>query len=255
MAHPAWMPRSWPRLPFWLLFALLLLLFVLWRLPASLMLSSVTDSLGPSMGKNSVQIGGSLSEGQVLLATTAEAPLFLRWQWQPMGLWRGQLAWRLRGEQALRLNGEWQTSWRDWQLEIHDARLSLADFAAFWPRGWQIEGSVMAQEIELRRRYRGDWLTAGGEARWPGGTIRILLSGQAQTLNLPALRLRLITAGDSLQMVVSESATSAALADVIVTPTGQVEWRLRERLLRYSPDYRSNGGDLDAVVVTGRQTP
>jgi hypothetical protein len=80
------------------------------------------------------------------------------------------------------------------------------------------------------------------------------LESQAQAATLPALIVDLRLEGDTLVLALNEEAGSLGLALLRLEPDGMVEARVRERLLRYTPGYRSTGGDADAVVVTARQT-
>lgn len=243
---PAWRGLT----PYWLMGAAFLVLALLLRAPASLLQKAL-----PAAAPLQVSAwGGSLWQGQAQLRH-GEQSGFLRWQLLPVRLLRGQLAaqWQLQGLAALQ--GQLRLGPGGWRLQGVQGQLPEAAVRALLPAGWQLPGRLQVQAVQLARAGLGEgaWLAAGGQLQWDGGNLSYNLNGQSQQAHLPALRLNLRLEGEVLLLALAEQDSGAGLALLRISPNGEVETRLRERLLRYTPTYRSSGADPDAVVVTSRQ--
>lgn len=236
--------------PYLLLGFLALLLALVARAPASLLQKAVPAGVP-------VQVtawGGSLWQGQAALQF-GNLPGFLEWQLQPRHLLTGRLAAVLesRGEMTLTAQTEFGPS--GWALREGRGEIPSAVLQALLPPGWSLPGSVRAQDLLLARKCygAGAWTGAGGRLFWAGGPMQYRLENQEQAATLPALVLDLRLEGETLVLALSEESGNLGLALLRLEPDGMVEARVRERLLRYTPGYRSSGGDADAVVVTARQ--
>jgi hypothetical protein len=131
--------------------------------------------------------------------------------------------------------------------------LPSAFIQPFLPAGWELPGNVQVEGLQLAQNgfKKGAWQQGQGQLRWQGGPMQFGFNGQAQQAVLPPLRVEVSLEKQDLMLTLKES--SGTLADLRLQSDGQVETRLRERLLRYSPAYRSSGNPPDAVVVTAKQ--
>jgi hypothetical protein len=236
--------------PYLVLGLLALVLALLVRAPASLLQKAV-----PAGAPFTVQAwGGTIWSGQALLHQGADDS-FLTWRLHPLRLAAGRLAATVQVRGALGLGGELELGRGFWQLGGLQGSVPAALLQSLLPAGWQFQGSVQARGLVLARAgtVRGPWRAGGGQLQWGGGTLQYNLNGQTQTATLPAVVVNLRLDGDALMLSLNEAAGNRGLATVRLTPGGMAEVQLRERLLRYSPGYRSTGSDPDAIVVTARQ--
>lgn len=236
--------------PYLLLGFLALVLALIVRAPASLLQKAVPAGLP-------VQVsawGGTVWEGQAGLQMGGN-PGFLEWQVQQRRLLAGRLAMNLQSRGEMTLTGHAELGSGNWALSQVQGEIPSSVLQALLPPGWSLPGSVQAENLELARRGHGNgpWTAAGGRLRWGGGAMQYRLENQTQAATLPALVVNVLLEGDTLVLALNEEAGNLGLALLRLEPDGTVEARVRERLLRYTPGYRSSGGDADAVVVTARQ--
>ncbi len=236
--------------PYLLLGFLALLVALVVRAPASLLQKAVPAGLP-------VQVaawGGTLWQGQAGLLLGGQ-PGFLEWRVQPARLLTGHLALALQGRGETTLAGQAELGVGSWSVSQLRGELPSSLLRALLPPGWSLPGSVQAENLTLARRGHGNgpWQAAGGRLRWGGGAMQYRLDSQSQAATLPALVVDLRLEGETLALALSEEDGNLGLALLRLEPDGTVEAKLRERLLRYTPGYRSSGGDADAVVVTARQ--
>lgn len=196
--------------------------------------------------------GGTVWHGQAEIEQGAGV-LQLDWQLRPLALLAGRIQLDLTTSGVAPLRGSLVRSPDMWQLQSLQGELPSSVIQPFLPRGWDLPGLVLANGVTVARQglRRGDWLLAEGNLRWEGGPMQFNLNGQPKQATLPALTLVPQLQGQNLVLGLNEAAGS--LADVTLMADGQMETRLRERLLRYSPDYHSGGMDPNAVVVTAKQ--
>jgi hypothetical protein len=234
--------------PYLLLGLLALLLALVARAPASL-LQKALPAAAP------VQVtawGGTIWQGQAATLLGASRG-FLEWKLQPKRLLAGRLAAEIssRGEMTLAAHAELGLS--RWALSDVRGDIPAPVLQALLPPGWSLPGTLQADNIALARQGHGSWQVASGRLRWAGGPMQYRIDQQSQAATLPALVVELRLDGDALVLTLNEAAGGLGLAQLRLGSDGTAETRLRERLLRYTPGYRSSGGDADAVVVTARQ--
>lgn len=236
--------------PYLLLGVLALLLALIVRAPASLMQKAVPVGVPVTVSA----WGGTLWHGQAGLLFGSQ-PAFLEWQLQPRSLLGGRLAADVQSRGEMTLSAKAEFGLKGWALREGRGEIPSPVLQALLPPGWSLPGSVQAENLQLARKGHGSgpWLEAGGRLHWGGGAMQYRLENQSQSATLPALVLDLRLEGETLVLALSEEAGSLGLALLRLEPDGTVEARVRERLLRYTPGYRSSGGDPDAVVVTARQ--
>lgn len=235
-------------MPYLLLGFLALLLALVARAPSSLLQKAVPAG-------SPVQVsawGGTVWQGQAALQM-GTSPGFLEWQLQPRRLLAGRLAMSLQSRGEMTLTGQAELGIGNWALSQVQGEIPSSVLQALLPPGWSLPGSVQAENLMLARRAQGGWSAAGGRLHWGGGPMQYRLESQEQAATLPALVVDLRLEGETLVLALNEAAGSLGLALLRLEPDGTVEARVRERLLRYTPGYRSSGGDADAVVVTARQ--
>ncbi len=236
--------------PYLLLGFLALLLALLARAPASLLQKAVPAGLP-------VQVsawGGTVWQGQAGLQLGGQ-PGFLEWRLLPKRLLAGRLAMDLQSRGEMTLSGHAELGTSSWALSRLQGDIPSSLLQALLPPGWSLPGAVQAENLALARRGHGSgaWTAAGGRLRWAGGPMQYRLENQTQAATLPALVVNVLLEGDTLVLALNEEAGNLGLALLRLQADGTVEARVRERLLRYTPGYRSSGGDADAVVVTVRQ--
>lgn len=235
-------------LPYLLLGIVFLVIALFVQMPASLLARWL-----PATGPVAVQAwGGTLWRGQAQLAQT-ESALLLAWQLRPLALLAGQVQLDLSTAGAAPLHGRLIKTPGAWQLQSLQGEIPSQLIQPFLPQGWELPGKILANNVTVMRQglKQGDWLVAEGGLQWAGGPMQFSLNGQPKQVVLPPVALAIQQQGNHLLLVLNEAAGS--LADVTLMADGQVETRLRERLLRYAPDYRSSGMDPNAVVVTAKQ--
>lgn len=236
--------------PYLLLGLLALLLALVARAPASLLQKAV-----PAGAPVQVSAwGGTLWQGQAALLL-GESRGFLEWKLQAKRLLAGCLAADISSRGEMTLAGHVELGRSSWALSNVHGDIPAPLLQALLPPGWSLPGSLQAENIALARQgqSQGPWRAAGGRLRWAGGPMQYRVESQTQSATLPALLVELRLEGETLVLVLNEAAGGLGLAQLRLEPDGMVETRLRERLLRYTPGYRSSGGDADAVVVTARQ--
>lgn len=240
--------------PYLILGFFVLLLALVVRTPASLLQNVLPAGLPLTVNA----WGGTVWKGQAVFAHP-EGSGFLRWQMQPRRLFAGHLAAQLQAQGALELSGVMELGVKGWQIQGLRGEIPSSLLTLLLPAGWRLPGSVQAEGLALARagydKGAGAWQGAGGRLRWQGGPMQFSVSGQTQAVTLPALAMNLRLEGETLVLVLQEETGDLGLAVVRLAPDGAVETQVRERLLRYSPMYRSSGADPDAVVMTSRQTP
>jgi hypothetical protein len=232
--------------PYLILGFVLLLLALVARAPASLLQKAVPAGLPLRVNA----WGGTLWHGQAELLQGTESG-FLRWDVRPARLLAGRLAFATQAQGALSLNGGVELGFGGWRIENLRGDVPVSMLQSLLPAGWNLPGEVQAEDVLLARKGMSDgaWQAAGGRLRWAGGAMQYNLSGQPQAATLPPLTATLRLEKDTLVVNLAEAA--GTLAEVHLAPDGNVETRLRERLLRYSG--RTGGPDPDAIVVTTRQ--
>lgn len=249
MSDAAHREKASPALiPYLILGFCLLLLALAARAPASLLQRALPASLPMQV----TAWGGSVWQGQAALAQ-GESRLFAEWQVQPLSLLAGRLATTLDLRGALQVTGKLRLGLGSWRVEGLQGELPTTFVQSFLPGGWQLPGSIQADNLVVARRgfRQGAWQAGSGQLHWGGGAMQFSVNGQPQSALLPPLVVNVQQEGDALVLALNESA--GGLATVRLTADGQLETQLRERLLRYSPAYRGSGADPDAVVVTTRQ--
>lgn len=236
--------------PYLILGFFVLVLALIVRAPASLLQKAWPASVPLQI----TAWGGTLWDGQALLAQ-GENKGFLSWQLQPKRLLAGKLAATVKAQGAVDLAGNVELGRKSWKLEGLHGEIPSAVLQSLLPPGWMLPGNVRAENLVIARdgRSTGPWRAAGGQLQWPGGPMQFNVNGQPQAATLPALTVNLRLDGETLLLSLNEQAGNLGLALVRLTPDGQAETQLRERLLRYSPGYHSSGADPDAVVVTAKQ--
>lgn len=237
--------------PYLILGFFLLVLALVARAPASLLQKALPASLPLQV----TAWGGTIWQGQAALAQ-GENRGFLDWQLQPSRLLAGRLAGDIKAQGVLQLAGRVELGRSGWRVQGLQGEMPATALQSLLPPGWMLPGNLQANGVTLARggHSRGPWQAAGGQLQWSGGPMQYNVNGQPQGATLPPLTVNLRLEGDILQLALNESESGLGLALLRLTPDGQVETQLRERLLRYSPGYRSSGGDPDAVVVTARQS-
>jgi hypothetical protein len=234
----------------WLLSGLLLLvLFLVARAPASLL-----QRVMPAVPALQVSAwGGTVWQGQAAWSQQASSGV-LSWQLKPWWLLAGRVQTDVRSQGTVPLQGVVTVGWRRLDVEQLNGQVPVSLLQLVLPPGWQLPGVVTAVNFGVSRAgwREGAWRAAEGALSWEGGTVQLPISGQPLQLTLPPLRLSPVLEGDSLRLAMTEAGSGLALAEAVVAADGQVETRVRERLLRYSPSHRSSGADPDAVVVSTR---
>lgn len=234
----------------WVLLGLGALLFaLLLRAPASLL----QKALPLSPGLQVTAWGGTVWNGQMAWSQ-GEVQGLLHWKLVPWRLLMGTAQADIRSEGAAPLTGRVALGWKALEVRQLQGEVPAALVQGLLPPGWQLPGVLHAEGLEVARsgRTTGAWTAADGLLAWGGGPVRFSLDGQMQQAVLPPLRIVPRLDGEILVLTMSEAGSGQGLALLRLLPDGQVETQLRERLLRYNPGYRSNGGDPDAVVVTTR---
>ena len=236
--------------PYLTLGFLVLLLALVARAPASLLQKAVPAALPLKVSA----WGGTVWQGQAAMLL-GETPGFLDWRLQPKRLLAGRLAADIQSRGELGLAAHVELGMSGWLLSDVRGDIPSSVLQALLPPGWSLPGSVQAENLLLARRGHGagPWQSAGGRLRWDGGVMQYTLNNQSQAATLPAVTVDLRLEGETLVLALNEEAGNLGLALLRLEPDGNVETRLRERLLRYTPGYRSSGGDADAIVVTARQ--
>ncbi len=236
--------------PYLILGFFLLVLALAARAPAAFLQKALPASLP-------VQVsawGGTVWQGQAAMVQGANNA-FVDWRVQPAKLLTGRLVALLHAQGALQLDGVLELGLGRWKLDGMQGEIPVAMVQQMLPSGWSLPGAVRAENLVLARAGygQGAWLAAGGQLYWSGGPMQYSVNGQAQGATLPPLVVTVRLDGETLVLALNEAQGSLGLATVRLTPDGQLETQLRERLLRYSPGYRGSGSDPDAVVVTARQ--
>ncbi|MGH8493986.1 MAG: type II secretion system protein N [Moraxellaceae bacterium] len=236
--------------PYLLLGVLALLLALIARAPASLL----QKALPASLPVQASAWGGTVWQGQAALQLGGR-PGFLEWQLQPLKVFSGRLLADVQSRGEMTLSAQAELGMGSWALREGRGEIPSTVLQALLPPGWSLPGSVRAENLLLARKGHGSgpWTAAGGRLFWGGGAMQYRIESQEQAATLPALVLDLRLEGETLVLALNEEAGSLGLALLRLEPDGTVEARLRERLLRYTPGYRSSGGDADAIVVTARQ--
>ena len=238
--------------PYLVLGFFLLMLALLLRAPASLLQKNLPA--GSSLTVSAW--GGTVWDGQAAFSLGQDTG-FLRWKLRPQRLLAGRLAADVQAQGALELAGALELGHQAWKIEGLRGELPSRLLQALLPPGWELPGNVRAEALSVARngRDKGPWTAAGGQLLWAGGSMQYNVNGQPQGATLPPLAVSLRLDGDALVLALNEKAGNLGLATVYLSADGQVETRLRERLLRYSSGYHGSGGaDPDAVVVTAKQT-
>ena len=218
------------------------------RAPASLLQKAVPPAAGVQAW------GGTVWNGQARLQQGDDGS-FMTWQLHPLRLLAGRLAADVRSVGGVRLAGAVELGRHAWQVRGMQGEVPATLLQSLLPPGWQFAGAVRAESLVLAREggLKGAWTAAGGQLHWAGGEMHYSVNGQQQVATLPPLVVNLRLDGDTLMLSLNEEAGNLGLATLRLAPDGMAETQLRERLLRYSPGYRSTGSDPDAVVVTARQ--
>lgn len=236
--------------PYFVLGFCLLVLALVVRAPASLLQKALPANLPVAVSA----WGGSIWDGQAAFVVAGDTG-FLRWKLQPKRLLGGRLVADIQAQGALQLTGTVELGRQAWAIKNLQGELPSTLLQAMLPAGWSLPGSVQAEALSVARNGhdKGAWTTGDGQLLWAGGPMQYNMNGQAQSASLPPLTVTVRLDGEVLVLTLAESAGNLGLALVRLSPDGQMETRLRERLLRYSPGYHSSGGDPGAVVVTAKQ--
>lgn len=233
----------------WLLGLLLLLVALVVRAPASLLQKAVPRQAA-------IQVpawGGTVWSGQAAWEQ-AGAHGVVRWELAPLRLLLGRIEAEVHSDGGIPLRGTVVAGPGRFEVRDLQGTIPAALFQSVLPPGWQLPGVVRAEQLAVVRAglRKGQWTAAGGEMTWEGGSMQLVLNGQAQQMTLPPVRLVPGVEAGALVLVLAEAASGLGLARLSVAPDGGVQTELRERLLRYNPSYRSSGTDPDNIVVTTR---
>lgn len=241
---------GFPLTSWWLLGLLLLLVALVVRAPASLLQKAVPRQAG-------IQVsawGGTVWSGQAAWEQ-AGARGMVRWTLAPSRLLLGRIEADIRSDGGVPLRGTVVAGPGRFEVRHLQGAIPAALFQSLLPPGWRVPGVVRAEQLGVARAglRQGAWTAAAGEMTWEGGALELVLSGQAQQMALPPVRLVPGVEQGALVLVLAEAASGLGLARLRVAPDGGVQTEVRERLLRYNPSYRSSGADPDSVVVTTRE--
>lgn len=178
--------------------------------------------------------------------------------------WQGQLTWQLKPLSLLRLkigvdwalitaqshaHGELYLGLNGWQLAHTQGQLAATDIQSLLS-GWQLPNMPIAIENISLDYQKKQWQQAAGLLSWQGGELDYVFNGQRQHVNLPPVRMTVSAEKDALVMTLNEQ-QGANLANFVLTGMN-LESRLTQRLLAYSPSYRGVA-EPDAIVVTATQ--
>lgn len=229
-----------------------LVLALLVQAPASLLQRTIPVVSGFSVSG----WGGTIWNGQ-LAWSQGDARGLLGWHVRPLALLRARVAADVHAQGSVPLSGSVVTGWHHLELQQLQGELPVAMLQPILPPDWQLPGVLQAQRLNVIRSglKSGAWVSADGSLAWGGGALQFGFNGQVQQAVLPPVLITPRVEGDTLVLVLDEAAGHLGLAQVRIGADGRVETRLRERLLRYNPSYRSSGGDPDAIVATSRPAP
>lgn len=194
--------------------------------------------------------GGSMWSGQVS-GNVKGVPVQVRWQLQPSALLLLKAAANVELLTAdSRMQGQVRLGMGSWQIQGLKGEIAASELQYFLS-GWQLPNQPITLNNIALKHQSGGWQDIKGDMSWQGGALDYVLNGQRQHVNLPPVALTLSGQQNSLVLGLQEQVSNASLATFTVTGQ-QLESRLTQRLLSYSPNYHGVA-EPDAVVVTASQ--
>lgn len=192
--------------------------------------------------------GGTVMNGQ-FSGAFKQQPLYVSWNWQLSSLLLAKLAAETEVRGAVNGNLAVSSSLFGWQATLQRFMLDSGNWMILPPGTqmpqWQSAG------INIERSSDGEWLAADGVLTTVGGAARLMLQGQVQELTLPAATMTLRIDKGSLVAELTQTADKSALARLSLSADNRLEWRVRDRLLRFNPKYISaNEPDVEVLTVS-----
>lgn len=193
--------------------------------------------------------GGSIWSGQVN-GQYQGVQGQLRWQFQPSSLLRLSLGVQAEVLTAhSHVQGVLRMGVNGWQLLDVKGQIAPVEVQGLLS-GWQLPNTAIELQQLTLNHQKDSWSDSKGTMSWQGGALDYVFNGQRQHVNLPPVIIAV--QGQQSQLIINlQEQQGANLASFILTGK-QLESRLTQRLLMYSPNYHGVA-EPDAIVVTASQ--